>query len=134
MPVHARDAGRLPGEELGGEVAERADDLRLDQPDLLSEVRLALGDLVGLRVAVAGRAAHQDIRDEDVLARQPDLAQQLVQQLPGPADERQPLQVLLLAPGASPTNITSASALPAPKTSFVRVGLSGQSWQSRSRW
>src|SRR5439155_5033081 len=35
----AHDPGRAAGEELGGEVAERADDLRLDQLDLAEQVR-----------------------------------------------------------------------------------------------
>src|SRR3954452_9358126 len=39
-PVDLRYPRRAAGQELRGEVAERADDLRLDQLDLLVEVRL----------------------------------------------------------------------------------------------
>ena len=58
-PVHLRDPGRLAGEELRREVAERRDQLRLDQLDLPEEVRLAGLDLLRQRVAVAGRPALQ---------------------------------------------------------------------------
>ena len=46
---------------------------------------------LGLRVAVAGRPALEHVRDEHVARAQPDLAQQLVEQLAGLADERQAL-------------------------------------------
>src|SRR4051812_38842926 len=72
LPVHARDAERAAGEQLRREVAERRDDLRLDQLDLAEEVRLARLDLVGLRVAVAGRTAFEDVRDVDVGALETD--------------------------------------------------------------
>ena len=36
------------------------------------------------------------------------------------------------APGASPTNIRSASALPAPKTTLLRVSESGQRSQTEA--
>ena len=92
--AHLGDPGRVAAEQLGGEVAERADDPRLDQPHLLEQVGPAGLDLQRLRVAVAGRAGLQHVGDEDLLAREPDLFQQLVQQLPGAADEGQPLAVL----------------------------------------
>ena len=67
-------------------------------------------------------------------ARQADLAQQLIEQLPRLADERHALEVLV-APGASPTNIRSASALPEPKTTVVRVAAScGQRVQPFAWW
>ena len=47
--AHARDAAVGAGEQLGGEVAERADHLGLDQLHLLEEVGLAGLDLVRLR-------------------------------------------------------------------------------------
>ena len=89
------------------------------------EVGLAGLDLQRLRVAVARRARLQHVGDEDLLAREPDLVQQLVEQLAGAADEGQALAVLF-GPGASPTNIRSALASPAPKTALVRVSYSGQ--------
>ena len=97
LAVHARDPERPAGEELGREVAERRDHLRLDQLDLAEEVRLARLDLVRLRIAVAGRPAFQDIRHEHVVARDPDPGQELVEQLPRLADERDALLVLVEA-------------------------------------
>jgi hypothetical protein len=88
------DPGRAAAQQLRREVAERADDPRLDQPHLPPEVGLAGLDLQRLGVAVAGRAALQHVGDEDVLAGEADLFQQLVQQLAGAADERQALTVL----------------------------------------
>ena len=69
LAVHAGDADLLAREQLRREVAERRDDARLDQLDLPEEVRLAGLDLVGHGVAVAGRAALDDVRDVDVGAR-----------------------------------------------------------------
>ena len=68
-PVHAGDPALGAGQQLGGEVAERADHPRLDQLDLLVQVGLAGLDLLGLRVAVARRPALEDVRDEHVGAR-----------------------------------------------------------------
>ena len=85
------------GEKLRREVAERRDDGRLDQLDLPEEMALARLDLVRLRVAVPGRAALQDVRDEDVAALQSDPGEQLVEQLARLADERQSLLVLVEA-------------------------------------
>jgi predicted short-subunit dehydrogenase-like oxidoreductase (DUF2520 family) len=87
------------GQQLRGEIAERADHARLDQLDLLVQVGLAGVDLVRQRVAVARRTALEDVGDEHVAPLQADLAQQLVEQLAGPPHERQPLEVLLLTGG-----------------------------------
>ena len=38
------------------------------------------------------------------------------------------------APGASPTNISSASALPLPKTTLVRVSASGHFVHTEASW
>ena len=46
LPVHAGDAVRLAGEELGGEVPERRDHGGLDELHLAKEVRLAGVDLL----------------------------------------------------------------------------------------
>src|SRR3954452_131199 len=92
--VDLGDAGRVAGQQLGGEVPERADDLRLDELDLAIEVRLAGLDLLRQRVAVAGRAAADHVRDEDVGALDCDLLEQLVKQLSCPPDERKTLLVL----------------------------------------
>ena len=74
MAVHACNAVGLAREELRGEVAECGDQLRLDQFDLLEEVALAGLDLVGLRVAVPGRAALDPVGDVDVVPREADSA------------------------------------------------------------
>ena len=56
-------------------------------------------DLAGLGVAVAGRPALEDVRDEDVLARQSDALDQRGQELAGLAHERDALAVLVVARG-----------------------------------
>ena len=50
-----------------------------------------------MRVAVPGRAALDHVRDVDVLAGHADPAEQLVEELPGLADERVALLVLVEA-------------------------------------
>ena len=96
--MDARDPERAAREELRREVAERRDDARLDQLDLAEEVRLAGLDLVRLRVAVARRAALQDVRDVDVAARvRPIPSSRLLEQLARLADERDALLVLVEA-------------------------------------
>jgi hypothetical protein len=60
-------------------------------------MRLAGLDLVRLRIAVARRAAHEDVVDVDLLAGDPDLPEQARQQLPGGTDERHALLVLVEA-------------------------------------
>jgi hypothetical protein len=55
--MDARDAPLRAGQQLGGEVAERADDLGLDEVDLAVQEWLARIDLLWERVAVAGRPA-----------------------------------------------------------------------------
>src|SRR6185312_13124757 len=93
------DPVRLPGQELGGEVPERADDTRPDQLHLGEEMALARGDLVRLGVAVARRTALQHVRDVDVGPREPDRAEQRLEHLAGLADERCALAVLVVAGG-----------------------------------
>ena len=97
LAVQLRDAGRVAAQELRREVAQRADDARLDELDLAHEVLRAVLDLPRQRVAVAGRPAAQDVGDEDIGAREPDLSEQLVEQLAGGAHERDSLLVLLRA-------------------------------------
>ena len=97
LAVHARDAGRPTGQKLRREVAERRNDARLDQLDLPPEMSLAGLDLFGQRIAVAGRAAFKNVDDIDVVTRQPDAGEQLVEQLARRADERDALLVLVEA-------------------------------------
>ncbi len=97
LAVHACDSSRVGAQQLGREVAERADHARLDQLDLPVQVLLAVLDLDRLGVAVGRRPALQGVGDEHLRARHPDLAEQLLEQFPGGAHERQPLLVLARA-------------------------------------
>src|SRR5262245_4622431 len=87
----------LADEPGGRELAERDDDLRAQRGELFLEERLTSLDLVGFRVAVAGRTAFQDVTYVDVLPRVPHRRDHLRQELPGVADERLPLDVLVRA-------------------------------------
>ena len=93
--MDAGDPGRLAREQLGREVAECRDDLRLDQRDLPEEVALAGLDLVGLGIAVARRPAFEHVRHIDAVAVEADPGQQLVEQLARLADEGLALLVLV---------------------------------------
>ena len=73
------------------------DDTRLDQLDLPEEIRLARLDLVGHGIAVAGRAALDDVRDVDLGAGKPDALEQLVEELAGLTHEGVALLVLVKA-------------------------------------
>ena len=77
---------------------ERDDDPRVDQLDLLLEIRATRLDLAGRRVAVLRRAALDDVGDVALGAGQADLLpHEAVQQLAGTADEGLAGQVLLAA-------------------------------------
>src|SRR5262249_17954683 len=58
------------------------------------QVVMAVLDLGRERIAVAGGAALEHVRNEDLLALHPDFVEQLVEQLARPAHERKPLLVL----------------------------------------
>src|SRR5947199_2758978 len=94
-PVKSLDAGGVGSEELGGEVPQRADHRRLDQLDLAAKVVLARLDLVGVRIAVIGRTALEHIGDEHIAALEPDLPEQLVEQLARLTDEGKALAILV---------------------------------------
>src|SRR5262249_8146573 len=96
-----RDALLRLEQQLCGEVAQRDDDARLDEVELALEIGAARLDLVGLRVAVAGRTALHDVGDVHLVAGEADAFDEAGQQLAGTADERDPLLVLLGA-GALP--------------------------------
>ena len=74
-----------------------ADELRLDQLHLPEQMALAGLDLVRHGVAVSGRAALDHVCDVHVLAGHADPPEQLVEELPGLADERVALLVLVEA-------------------------------------
>ena len=67
----AVDLGDLPARREVRErvAADRDDHARRDQRELLLQPRQVVGDLVGLRVAVARRPRLDDVGDEDVVAR-----------------------------------------------------------------
>ena len=120
-------------QQLRGEVAQRADHPRPDRAR--SCATGSPGSSRSRRAAGRGCRAGgtSGVRDEDVGARQADLAQQLVEQPPGLARRTAGPACPRWRPGASPTNIRSASALPAPKTTVVRVAAScGQRVQPRA--
>ena len=54
-------------------------------------------DLLRYRIAVARRTAFQHVGDVDLFARESDAGEQLLEQLPGGADERDSLLVLVKA-------------------------------------
>ena len=81
-PRTLRDPLRAPGQQLGGEVAERADHPRLDQLDLPERWPLQASISAGCGIAVARRPALEHVRDEALLALQPDLGSSLSSSLP----------------------------------------------------
>jgi len=97
LAVDTRDPGRLAREQLRREVAERSDELRLDQLYLAEEVPFSCLDLVRHRIAVPGRPALDHVRDVHVVAGHADPTQELVQELPRLADERVALLVFVEA-------------------------------------
>ena len=82
------DRLRRREERLGRHSARRDQQTRRYRLDLASEIARALRDLVGVRIAVAGRPALDDVRDVDIATRQTDGGQHGIEQLAGAADER----------------------------------------------
>ena len=79
--------------------SERHDHLRLDHRDLPHQKRRAGLALLALRRAIARRAALHDVRDVDLLARDPHRFDHVVEQLPGAPHEGLALRVFI---GARP--------------------------------
>ena len=94
------------------ELAEPHEHARPDRPDLRLEERLAGEDLVRLGVAVLRRPALDDVRDEDVGPRifMP-FSMMSVRSWPARPTNARPCSSSS-APGASPTNISSAPRVP----------------------
>ena len=84
-------------QRLRGERSERHDHLRRDDIDLAKQERFARLDFVRLGVAVAGRTALDDVRDVDLVARQPDGFDDLREQLTGAPHEWNALDVFVSA-------------------------------------
>ncbi len=95
--MHARDPRLAARQQLGREVAERADDARRDELDLAQQIGLAGLDLFGLGVAVVRRPRLEHVGDVDLLAREADGAEELLEQLARLADERPALLVFVVA-------------------------------------
>jgi len=94
LAVNVADA--RSGEEAGHrESPKRNDDPRIDDSDLGLEVLRTGVDLVRRRIAVSRRSALHDVTDEDLLARQADPGQELLQETPGGSHERLALFVLM---------------------------------------
>ncbi len=94
LPVQSADPCGVLTQELGGEVAERADHRWLDQRHLPVQIVLAVRDLDRQRVAVPGRAALERVRDEHLRPQKPNLFEQLLEQLACAAHEGDALLVL----------------------------------------
>src|SRR5213594_3497279 len=90
------DAGLRVEQRLDGDVAQAADDLGLDEPDLLEEPRHARRHLVKLRRAVSRRPAFKNVRDVDLPALDADLLERFRQELPRAPHEGLALRVLVL--------------------------------------
>src|SRR5690554_1491083 len=73
------ERGRPPEQPVPGALADGEEHLRADERDLLVEDREVRGDLLGLGVPVAGRAALEDVGDVDLLALEVDGLEDLVQ-------------------------------------------------------
>src|SRR5450759_5001817 len=97
LAAQRRDARRRIEQPACREVAERGDDLGVDEPNLLREERRARRDLDRDGVAVVRRPALEHVGDVDLRACQADRGEQLVKELPCRADEGLALQVLVLA-------------------------------------
>src|SRR6267143_60083 len=93
------DAGdRLIWKELvHGVTAERDDRARLQDLEMAAQPHIACGHLVGQRIAVLGWPVPDDVGDEDLRAIEPDAGEELVEELPGGADEGTALHVLVVA-------------------------------------
>src|SRR4030042_1667122 len=86
LAVHLADCVAR-GEPGQGVAAQTDDELGPDDLDLLLQVLAAGVDLAGKRVAVAGRAALDDVGDEYLLPPEADGGDQFVQEAAGRANE-----------------------------------------------
>ncbi len=84
---------------LGSSETETEDHFRLDQLNLLLQIRNALFDFIRLRLAVVRWATLQDVADVDILTFETDRFENLVQQLSRPPNERLTLRIFIGAGG-----------------------------------
>src|SRR5947207_1332969 len=94
-PADPSDPSPVARKQLRCEVAKRCDDPGLDQIELGREPRVAGLDLNGLGVSISRRTAEQYVRDEHVLALEPDSGEELRQEPASTSYEREALTVLL---------------------------------------
>ncbi len=98
LAAHLADGRCVIQQKLCGNAAQAEDDPGPHQFDLPLQVLAAVGRLLGQRIAVFWRAALDDVADVDVLAAHLHaLGDDVVELLPGPADEGHSLKVLVLA-------------------------------------
>ena len=94
-----------------------------NQLNLTTQVAIAGLHLVRLRIAIVRRAALKNVGDIDCFARQTDGTQHLVKQLPGPADKRFALAILVRTRGFAddqPFGIGVTNAKYCPGTRLVQ--------------
>lgn len=104
----------------------------INQPDLLTQITDAGILLGGQRVTVMRRAALENVGNVHRLARNAHRVQVSVQQFSRRTHKRN-AGLVLLAAGASPTNIRRARESPTPNTDLVRVSHRGHARQSAQR-
>ena len=116
--VHTADD--VPGHEcLQAKSTQRHHQGRVEDLELAAQERPAGAHLVGLRIAVAGRAALHDVGDEDILAPPTQRCQQFLEPGAGGAHEGAALAVLVLA-RALPHQDDLGVRPPSPGTACVR--------------
>src|SRR5258706_369497 len=76
-PAQTPDGALHPDQQLGGELAEAADDPRLQRFELSLEIRRARFHFVRKWIAILGRTALEHVADVHRLAREPDAGNQL---------------------------------------------------------
>ena len=95
LAAQARERGLGREQVLRGDAPHGDDQRRRHELDLPLEVAAALQRLLRLRVAIARRPALEHVGDVDVLALEAERFQHRGEQLPGAADERLTLAVLI---------------------------------------
>ena len=97
MPPEGGDPLFGPQEGLCGKGPEGADDFWFDNLQLLDQKGEARLDLIGSGITIIGGAAFHDIGDIYILSRQVYSLDDAGEELPGPADKRFALLILVSA-------------------------------------
>jgi hypothetical protein len=93
------DGHRGAEQVLGGHRTEAADELRLNDFQLLEQEATAVRGLCWLGIPIAWRAAFQDVQNINVLTPQRASFDDLVEQLPSAADKRFSLPIFVRSGG-----------------------------------